>query len=136
MKHQPIKKYTANFEDDNDIVDFGVCCDSVIAVLTDDEVEQWFDIQENILHDGYDDYDLYWTGSFLFIIDGKNFMVVSDAGEQYSVAKFHDFCENGNIQFQYVIDGLECEGIEVHQIYTGECEDNLELLSLLHKVYN
>ena len=135
MKLQPIKKYTANFEGVSEDIIFGDCCDSLIAVLPDDLVDKWLFEHEDLANK-VDNYDLYWTGSFVFDIDGHKLVVVSDSGEEFGQGEFYDFCNIHGIKYQPVIDGLDCSDIQIDQIYTGLGTDDKYLLGLLHKIYN
>lgn len=60
--------------------------------------------------DDAQEYTDFGSTSLVFEVDGKNLVVV--------------------------IDSLDCEDIEVDEIYTGEIDNNVELLTLLHQVYN
>jgi len=136
MKLQPIKKYTANFEGVSEDIIFGDYCDSIIAVLPDDLVDKWLFDHEDLVDRESDNYDLYWTGSFVFDIDNQKLVVVSDSGDEFAQGEFYDFCEKHKIKYQNVIDGLDCTDVSVDDIYTGSGEDDKYLLGLLHKIYN
>jgi hypothetical protein len=116
-------------------------CDSVMAVLTSNQLDVWSLVWSTITEVGSDEVDgaVEWTdGSVfqVFDIDGKLLVIVSDSGGEWISEQFAEFCENNKIEFQRKVDSLDCEGIEVDEIYTGEMDDNPVLLELLHKVYN
>ena len=59
-----------------------------------------------------------------------------DSGGENASGEFYQFCEDNGIDCQFVIDSVDVSGIEVDDIYTGGNYDSLELLTLLHKVFN
>jgi hypothetical protein len=137
MKLQPVKEKTAIFYDVETYEDILQCCDSYIAVLDQSQIDSWFKTFNEITSkDDAQEYTEFGSTSLVFEVDGKNLVVVSDSGGEFAGGYFAEFCEENNIEYQFVIDSLDCEDIEVDEIYTGEIDDNVELLTLLHKVYN
>jgi hypothetical protein len=122
----------------NASVDLLEVCDSVIAVLTAKQLEEWTSkFNELTKADTYVNEGWTW-GSVLqvFDIDNKLFTIVSDACGEWMAEVFAEFCTDNNIAHQGVIDSLDCENMPVEDIYTGAADDDPELLALLHKVYN
>lgn len=109
------------------------CCDSYIAVLDNQQVMEWMNQYES--HVNFD-YTVYGSSTMVFDIDGKNLVVVSDSGGESASGAFAAFCEEHGIEHQFVIDSLDCTDVAVEDIYTGADEDNMDLLKLLHKVFN
>jgi hypothetical protein len=58
---------------------------------------------------------------------------VSDSGGELASGEFSEFCDEQSIPNQFVID---CTDIAVSDIYTGCVDDNVDLLTLLHKVFD
>ncbi len=142
MKLQPIIEKTVIFNDyDTNDTDFlETCmdsCDSFIAVLTKEQLDNWLAIFDKVVsQDDMGEYVEFGSRTMVFDIDGKLFTVVSDSGGEGSTGYFCAFCDENEIEHQFVIDSVNCEGIAVDEIYTGEYDNNLDLLTLLHKVYN
>lgn len=142
MKLQPIIEKTVIFNDyDANDTDFlETCmdsCDSFIAVLTKEQLDNWLALFDKVVsQDDMGEYVEFGSRTMVFDIDGKLFTVVSDSGGEGSTGYFCSFCEENEIERQFVIDSVNCEGIAVDEIYTGGYDDNLDLLTLLHKVYN
>jgi hypothetical protein len=114
-------------------------CDSVIAVLTPAQLAEWIiDFGAAWPEDIINTDEATLDGSILQVFDiaGVLFVTVSDSGDEWKSAAFEEFCKDRDIACQGIVDSLDCEGISVEEIYTGECDDNSELLKLLHKVYN
>jgi len=113
-------------------------CDSVIAVLADDEITEWLGEFAELLTDPEIAEFLYSCSTRVFDIDGQKLVIVADSGGEFTSADFVEFCESREIAYQSVIDTPDCTGIEVDEIYTGQDpdDDNIELLTLLHKVFN
>lgn len=142
MKIQPkIEKSHFFDEDETDpsYVD-GVfqCCDSVIAVLTQDQIDEWLVLFDEIATaEDAAEYCSYGTTTQVFDIDGALLVTVSDSGGELAAGEFQVWCEENGIEFQPVIDGLYCTGDSVEDIYTGTGgDDNMELLTLLHRIFN
>lgn len=138
MKLTPIREKTVFFNDDDETLETLIqCCDSYVAVLTPEQVDEWFDIFEKVVSaEDAGEFTDFGSTTLVFDIDGKLFTIVSDSGGESSTGEFYQFCEDNSIVYQFVIDSVDCTGIAVDEIYTGECEDNLELLTLLHQVFN
>lgn len=77
--------------------------------------------------DDAQEYTDFGSTSLVFEVDGKNLVVASDSGGEFAGGYFAEFCEENGIEFQFVIDSLDCEGIEVDEIYTDEIDNNVEL---------
>lgn len=135
MKLTPTHQLVINHSDDEELTldQATECCDSYIAVLTQDQVNEWLSKFEAAADSEYTDFA---SSTAVFEIDGKLLTVVSDSGGESATGEFYAFCEQNNIAYQFVIDALDCKGVAVEEIYTGEVENNMELLELLHKVYN
>lgn len=135
MKLSPIKSKTCFF--DADQTDIFECCDSVVAVLTDDLIDEWMLEFKSIVDD--DDAADYCAGGSttqVFDIDGENLVVVADSGGELASGDFQVFCEDHEIPYQFIIDSLDCTDIPVDEIHTGMVDDNVELLKMVHKLYN
>lgn len=134
MKLTPIHQDVINHSDDDYSLDqVFECCDSYIAVLTQDQVDEWLSQFETAADSEFTDAA---SATAVFEIDGKLLTVVSDSGSESASGVFYEFCEENGIEHQFVIDSLDCTGVDVEEIYTGEYDNNTELLELLHKVYN
>lgn len=138
MKLTPVREKTVFFNDNDESVDMLLeCCDSYIAVLTPEQVDKWFDIFENFVStEDVGEFTDFGSTTLVFDIDGKLFTIVSDSGGEGATGEFYQFCEDNNVEKQFVIDSVDCTGIEVDEIYTGEYDNNEELLTLLHRVFN
>lgn len=128
-------------EDENDpsYVDGAFqCCDSVIAVLTQAQIDAWLaEFDKIATAEDATEYCDFGTTTQVFDIDGELLVTVSDSGGELASGEFQVWCEENGIEFQPVIDGLYCEGDAVEDIYTGTGgDDNMELLTLLHKIFN
>lgn len=113
------------------------CCDSVIAVLSKDQIDKWlikFD-EIGLASDAIQFCDI-GTITSVYNVDEKLLVVVSDAGGELASGEFSIFCDENNIVSQFIVDSIDCTGTPVDEIYTGDDSNNLELLTLLHKVYN
>ena len=111
------------------------CCDSTMAILSKDQIDEWMSRFDSIIEDDDVDY-ADGTATMVFDIDGQYLVVVSDSGGEFASGDFYEFCENLHIDAQTVVDSIDCTDISVDEIYTGQMEDNEEILSLLHKVFN
>lgn len=135
MKLTPAIQKVIN-HNDNTVLSFEEvteCCDSYVAVLKPSQVDKWLSQFDSAADPDFTDFA---SGTFVFEVDDKLLTIVSDSGGESATGAFCEFCVDHNIPYQFVIDGLDCEGIGVEDIYTGEYENNMELLELLHKIYN
>jgi hypothetical protein len=137
LKLTPIVNETCRVTS-NTSIDLLEVCDSVIAVLSPEQLEEWTSKFNKLTKA-----DIYvnegWTwGSVLQVFDINNQMltIVSDACGTWMTEEFQEFCTDNNITHQGIVDSLDCEDVPVEDIYTGEMDDHPELLELLHKVYN
>jgi len=114
------------------------CCDSAIAVLTPEQLDVWLEVfAEVATAEDASEYCDFGTTTQAFEVDDVLLVTVSDSGGELAVGEFEVWCELNGIDFQPVIDGLYCEGDAVEDIYTGTGgDDNMELLTLLHKIFN
>lgn len=115
---------------------FFQCCDSVVAVLTPTQIMEWLEVFNKSVQDPEADQFSDGTTTQIFDIDGVSLVVVADTGGEFATGEFQLFCEDRDIPSQFIIDSLECEGIAPDEIYTGEYDNNLYLLSLVHRIYN
>lgn len=137
MKIKPVREKTIVYHDVATYENILECCDSYIAVLNQEQIDMWFNKFEEIsASEDAQEYTDFGTTSLVFEVDDKNLVVVSDSGGEYSSGYFAEFCESHNIDCQFIIDSLECEGIDLDEIYTGDIEENKNILKLLHKIYN
>jgi hypothetical protein len=129
-----IKQECHSTENEYDLLE---CCDSVIAVLTSDQLAEWT-IVFNLLTEDTEEFVDFSDGTVMqvFDIDDKLFTIVSDTAGEWAAEEFREFCKLHAIIHQGVVDSLDCEDIAVEDIYTGEMDDYPELLKLLHNVYN
>tara|TARA_R110000850_G_scaffold104174_1_gene214481 strand:+ start:551 stop:982 length:432 start_codon:yes stop_codon:yes gene_type:complete len=113
------------------------CCDSVIAVLSFDQLGEWT-IAFNLLTADTEEFEDFSDGTVMqvFDIDDKLFTIVSDSAGEWAAEEFSEFCVSHGITHQGIVDSLDCTGVPVEDIYSGEYDDFPELLELLHKVYN
>lgn len=139
---QPVQEKTYFFdEDETDLsyVDGAFqCCDSTIAVLTQAQIDEWLTVFDEIAtNDDASEYCDFGTTTQVFDIDGALLVTVSDSGGELAAGEFEAWCEENGIDSQSVIDGLDCTGDSVEDIYTGTGgDDNMALLTLLHKIFN
>jgi hypothetical protein len=135
MKFSPIRQVVINHYDDEELALDQVfeCCDSYIAVLTQDQIDEWLSMFNYISDPEITDFS---SSTLVFDIDNKLLTIVSDSGGESASGVFQTFCEQRNIPCQFVIDTIDCTGVGIEEIYTGVCDNNMELLELLHKVYN
>jgi hypothetical protein len=110
-------------------------CDSAIAVLTPDLLKEWL-MEFKTIVENIQEIDVYATMTRAFDIEGQILVTVSDNGGELLVPDFEEFCEKRDIPCQPIIDSLDCTDVPVEDIYTGSYDDNVDLLTLLHKVYN
>lgn len=144
MKFEPVIKEVKIFEDLRPELhpvkteDLYMCCDSVVAVLTQEQIEEWLPLFKDIVDDdSAPSFCAYHSSTLVFDIDGSLLVVVSDAGGELASSEFTTFCEERSIESQFIIDSLDCTDVEVEDIYTGMVgPDNLYLLGLVHKLYN
>jgi len=140
MKILPMTTTTKSFHSNGECLsyeDIIECCDSYAAVLTAHQIKDWMEEFDRICNDETSkDYCDFGTATAIFQIDDKNLVIVSDSGGELSSDEFYTFCENNKIDCQFIIDSFDCNDIEVDEIYTGECEDNMEILTLVHKIFN
>jgi hypothetical protein len=129
-----IKQEYRSTESDYDLLE---CCDSVIAVLSPDQLREWA-IAFNLLTADTEEFEDFSDGTVMqvFVIDHKLFTIVSDTAGEWTAEEFAEFCVRHEITHQGIVDSLDCTGVPVEDIYTGESDDYPELLELLHKVYN
>lgn len=138
MKITPteIIEYYYNGETD-ETINILECCDSSVAVLSLEQVSNWIhEFKKIATAEDAGDYCAYGSSTLVFDIDGQLLVVVSDSGGELAGGLFMEFCRDLEIPCQFIIDSLECTGVEIEDIYTGEMEDNIELLTLVHKIYN
>lgn len=116
---------------------FGECCDSNMAFMTDKELKEWFIVQKEIFESGDLARDLdYWTGTFVFDVDGLNFVIVSDCGGEGSIYEFESFCKERNIEVTFVIDGLYYGPEDrPEDIYCGGGDEDPKRLTALWSLY-
>jgi hypothetical protein len=138
MKLKPVKEKTVFFNNSDETLETLIqCCDSYVAVLTPDQVEEWFGTFDKIVSAvDAENFTDFGSTTLVFDIGGKLFTIVSDSGGENASGEFYQFCEDNNIECQFVIDSFDCTGISIDEIYTGEYNYSLELLTMLHKVFN
>lgn len=125
-------------EAEDDLCQFGEVCDSQLAFLTDEQLAEWMEVQREIFQNPeIDQYIDEWSGTFVFDVDGQNFVVVSDCGGELSVYDFEAFCEERGISVTFVIDGLRQDpGTDPEDIYTGGGDADPVMLQALCDLYN
>lgn len=113
------------------------CCDSVVAVLTDDQIADWLTEfrAETVVFDTKEWFDEY-ASTMIFEINGEKLVVVVDGGMVGMADCFHAFCVEENITCQGIVDSLDFEDVEVDDMYTGYDEDNQHLLTLVNAITN
>lgn len=139
MKIKPIREKTVSFNEGETVTFEQVieCCDSYIAVLTQDQIDKWFTIFEEVTTaEDAAEFTDFGSTTLVFDIDGQLLTIVSDSGGENASGEFYQFCEDNGIEYQFVIDGIDCSDCEIDEIYTGVYDDNQALLALLHKVFN
>ena len=113
------------------------CCDSYIAVLTKEQLDEWVaHFKKVVTSDTYMNSYMYGSCTLAFQVGDDILVTVSDAGGEYLYDVFREYCEANDIDCQFVIDSLDCDGIDLDEIYTGEIDNNDTLLKLLHQIYN
>lgn len=130
---EPVKQKVLFRDEDETLDRLLEVCDSYIAVLTPEQVDEWLDQFEQHVDFEFTDFG---SATLVFDIGGKLLVTVSDSGGESASGEFYNFCEENDITCQFVIDSLDCTGLEVDEIYTGADKDNKRLLKLLHKVFN
>jgi hypothetical protein len=118
-------------------IDLLDACDSVMAILTASQLEQWTSkFNERAAAAIWINAGWTW-GSVLqvFDIDDQLFTIVSDSCGTWMTEKFQEFCTDNKIAQQEVLDYLDCENVPVEDIALGE-GDCPALLEFLHKIYN
>jgi hypothetical protein len=133
MNLEPVKQKVLFHEEGETLDRLLEVCDSYIAVLTPEQVDEWLAQFEKHVDFEFTDFG---SATLVFDIGGKLLVTVSDSGGESASGEFYNFCEENNITCQFVIDSLDCTGLEVDEIYTGADKDNKRLLKLLHKVFN
>ena len=140
MKLTPVREQTVVFDSStgDTVADIFECADSYVAVLTPKQIDQWFEKFANIVSDeNAAEYCDGGTTTAVFDIDGTLLTVVSDSGGELAGGDFSLFCEELKIENQFIIDSMDCTGVDVEDIYTGTGgDDYIELLKLVHKIYN
>jgi hypothetical protein len=136
LKLTPIVNETRRVTSDTSI-DLLEVCDSVIAVLSPKQLEEWT-IAFNLLTEDTTEFEDFSDGTVMqvFDINDKLLTIVSDSAGEWAAEEFREFCKHHKIIHQGIVDSLDCEDVPVEDIYTGEMDDHPELLELLHKVYN
>ena len=137
--HTMLVGVVAEAEDDEDgLCHFGEVCDSQLAFMTDEQLAEWMEVQKQIFQNPeIEQYIDEWSGTFVFDVDGQNFVVVSDCGGELSVYDFEAFCEERDIGVTFVIDGLWQEpGTKPEDIYTGGGDEDPVKLQALCNLYN
>lgn len=135
MKLKPIQQIIYRYDDgDYDLLE---CCDSVIAVLTQEQLTRWLDSFKTIGTDPEaSDFCDSGTTTVVFDIDGEILVIVADSGGELASGMFEVWCEENDIECQAIVDSPDCTDVDVEDIYTGAYEDNQKLLGMLHRVYN
>jgi len=137
MKIQPSYSKYFVFDDYSTAESLLECCDSVVAVMNDEQLNEWVKQFESIcMEPDVDEYCESGTITNVFDVDNKKLVVVSDSGGELATAEFEEFCNDRKIPAQFIIDSLDCTDCEVDEIYTGCIDDNQELLEMVHKLYN
>lgn len=135
MKLKPIQHVVYRYDDDD--YDLLECCDSAVAVLTEAQVAEWLKLFDDIGTDPEAaDFCDFGTVTAVFDIDGEYLVVVADSGGELAAGEFEVWCEENNIPCQPIVDSLDCTDVDVEDIYTGAMDDNLDLLKLVHRLYN
>lgn len=144
MKIQPTAAYATLFDDKfhnpvaGDRVEYIIqCCDSVIAVLNDEQLAEWLGQSAEYVEDPDAREFVDGFATLVFDVDGKQLVVVVDTGGEYLSGAFYEFCEGEGVKFQSIVDSLDVTDVPIGDIYTGTGgDDNMELLTLLHKIFN
>ena len=143
MKLQPTAAYATLFDDKfrepvtGDKVAYIIqCCDSVIAVLSDEQLAEWLGQAAEYVE--YPEARDYTDGfaTLVFDVEGEQLVAVVDTGGEYLSGAFYEFCEGEGVKFQSIVDSLDVTDVPVRDIYTGAEKDNRKLLKLLHKIFN
>lgn len=74
-------------------------CDSVIALLAPEQIDEWFDRINNIPRS-----DEYGVGICVFEVDGKQLTIICDSGMFGVAENFHEFCQENDIPSYYILD--------------------------------
>jgi hypothetical protein len=137
MKLKPTRSLGRTFEDvhTEELYDIS---DNTVAVLSDGQINEWMIVFDGIIYDPeFDDCDYGYAVTEVFEIDGEKLVVVADSGMVTGANDaFEMFCNQRNIPCQPIVDSLDCTDVDVEDIYTGAMNDNLDLLKLVHRLYN
>lgn len=143
MKLQPIAAYATLFDDKfrepvtGDKVEYIIqCCDSVIAVLNDEQLAEWLGQAAEYVEDAEARDYTDGFATLVFDVEGEQLVAVVDTGGEYLSGAFYEFCEGEGVKFQSIVDSLDVTDVPVRDIYTGAEKDNRKLLKLLHKIFN
>jgi hypothetical protein len=93
---------------EEDLCRLGEVCDSMMAFMTDEQLAEWMEKQRTMLDELASESDPSnyidgWTGTFVFDLDGRNFVIVSDCGGEFGVYDFEEFCEERDIGATFVM---------------------------------
>jgi hypothetical protein len=137
MTKTPLTQVAFYYHTDTDPDIVFQTCDSTVAVLTQEDITAWMALFKEIGESpDAPDYCDFGIITRVYDIDGVSVVVVSDSGGEYAAAEFSSFCDERDIANQFIIDGMDCAGISVTDIYTGMSVDNSDILALVHKIYN
>lgn len=128
-----------NFEEENTLTAEKIieCCDSVCAVLSEADLEEWLVKFNEIINDeDAGNYCDFWSATMVFMIEGKRLVCVIDSGGELASGEFSLFCDNRKIPNQFVIDSLDFTEVPVDDMYTGQMTDNPGLMRLIHQITN
>ena len=128
-----------NFSDEVDLTPEQIieCCDSAVAVLDENLLAEWLEIFAGISNmEDAAEYCDFCTATMTFMIEGKLLVCVIDSGGELCSGDFAAFCEERGIPVQTIVDTLVFEGCSIDEMYTGQMEDNPELMRLVHQITN
>jgi len=113
------------------------CCDSAVAVLTKEDLKDWLEIY-NVLSNEEDAAQFCegHTATMTFMIEEKLLVCVIDSGGEISSGEFVLFCQARNITVQTIVDSLNFNGCAIDEMYTGQMDNDPELMRLIHQITN
>lgn len=128
-----------NYADEDELTPEQIieCCDSAVAVLVNEDLKDWLEIFEKLSNDEEAaDFCEFFTATMTFMIEEKTLVCVIDSGGEISSGEFVLFCQDRNIPVQPIVDTLDFNGCSIDEMYSGQMDDDPELMRLIQQITN
>ncbi len=137
MKQPIFLKYVSYYNEVLTPHDLIHCCDSEFAVMDQKDIDEWLVIFDQVSsREDASEYCDSYTTTMVFEIEDKKLVCVSDSGGDLCAGVFGEFCENKGIKHQFIIDGFDYEYYSIDDMYSGQVDDDPELMRLIHQITN